>query len=428
MYNYDEVLNYLYSRLPMFTRVGAIAYKKDLANTLALIELLDHPENKFPSIHIAGTNGKGSSSHMLASVFQAQGFKTGLYTSPHLRDFRERIRINGAMIPQQEVIDFTLKMKGAIEQIEPSFFELTVGMAFDHFVRNEVDIAILETGMGGRLDSTNVVLPEIALITNIGFDHMEFLGNTLAEIAGEKAGIIKEGIPAVVAKTQPETTTVFEKKAAEMAAPLSFADQVWKIQSLGKTVNRHRISVQRLDDAPFELELDLLGNYQLQNIAGVLEVMHLLKGSRFACSLDALRKGLTQVQETTGLAGRWQKLSDHPRVFCDTGHNADGIREVLTMLAEEKYKTLHFVLGMVSDKDIGKILELLPKDAVYYFTRADIPRALPAEELQSRAMAFGLQGVCIPVVKDALDAARLAATSDDLVFVGGSTFVVAEVV
>lgn len=412
----------------MFTRVGASAYKKDLDNTIALCAVLDNPERKFKSIHIAGTNGKGSTSHMLASVLQAQGYKTGLYTSPHLRDFRERIRINGAMIPEEVVTAFTHKMEAKILSIEPSFFELTMCMAFDYFARENVDIAVIETGMGGRLDSTNIIMPELCIITNIGYDHMEFLGNDLASIAGEKAGIIKKNTPVIIGKTQPETKTVFKRKAEEMAAPLLFADTLWKCTSDDRKENYQSFLVQRDEEEKQNIRLDLMGSYQANNLPGVLEAIHQLKEKGFPCDPISIEKGLSRVQATTGLMGRWQRLNEIPRVICDTAHNEDGIREVLHMLDQESFERLHFVIGMVGDKDVNKVLSMLPKDVSYYFTQASIPRAMPADELSIKAHAFGLKGEVYPRVEEALDAAKQQAGDKDLIFVGGSTFVVAEVV
>ncbi|MHB1278392.1 MAG: bifunctional folylpolyglutamate synthase/dihydrofolate synthase, partial [Bacteroidia bacterium] len=406
----------------------ASAYKADLNNTVALCAALENPERKFKSIHIAGTNGKGSSSHMLASVLQAQGYKTGLYTSPHLRDFRERIRINGVMIPEEEVIRFTHTMEEAILRIEPSFFELTMAMAFTYFAEEKTDIAVIETGMGGRLDSTNILLPELCLITNIGYDHMEFLGNDLASIAAEKAGIIKKNTPVVIGKTQPETQAVFEKKAGEMEAPLLFADTLWTCRLMGKDEHFQSFSVQRNADEHLNLKLDLMGKYQVANLPGVLEALYQLNSKGFPCDEESIIKGLSHVQSATGLMGRWQQLSEKPRVICDTGHNEDGIREVVRMLEEENFENLHVVIGMVSDKEVGKVLTMLPKDATYYFTRAAIPRALPASELQEKAALYDLKGEVYERVADALNAAKQAASERDLIFVGGSTFVVAEVV
>ncbi|MBI1220989.1 MAG: bifunctional folylpolyglutamate synthase/dihydrofolate synthase [Bacteroidetes bacterium] len=411
----------------MFTRVGAIAFKKDLTNTLALCDFLDQPHHKFKSIHVAGTNGKGSSSHMLAAVLLAAGYKTGLYTSPHLRDFRERIRVNGEMISESEVIGFTSRMEEKIEEIQPSFFELGVAMAFDHFARHQVDIAVIETGMGGRLDSTNVITPLVSLITNIGYDHMEFLGNELAAIAGEKAGIIKEKVPVVIGTSQQETSGVFSDKAQQMHAPLFFADQTIEMEFLERNNYYQKFRVTQHDKS-YDLSTDLLGSYQRYNIPGVLMTLQLIEDKGFSVNQTNIQKGLMQVKESTGLMGRWQWLSENPRVVCDTGHNEDGIREVLGMLEMEDYKKLHFILGMVGDKDVEKVLKMFPKAAKYYFTQAKIPRAMPAQLLAQKAAAVGLQGIIIPDVPSALRAAKESADKNDLIFLGGSTFVVAEVV
>lgn len=429
MPSYSETLDYLFSRLPMFTRVGASAFKKDLSNTLALCKILDNPERKFKSIHVAGTNGKGSSSHMLAAILQAHGYKTGLYTSPHLRDFRERIRIDGEMISEEAVIAFTESMKTAIGEIAPSFFELSVAMAFQHFAENKVDIAVIETGMGGRLDSTNVVQPELSLITNIGMDHMEFLGNDLASIAGEKAGIIKANTPAVISKTQKETSPVFSEKAKSLSSPLYFADQLWQIERLNRDESFQYFRVKRQDQEQFELALDLLGSYQTGNIPGVLESIYQLNQSpSWHISQASILLGLGQVKSSTGLMGRWQTLSNSPRIICDTGHNEDGIKEVIAMLNNESFDQLHVVIGMVNDKEVDKVLQLFPKNAIYYFTQAAIPRAMPVNDLFAKAQKHRLHGTSYTKVSDALDAAKSASGNSDLIFVGGSTFVVAEVV
>lgn len=428
MPTYSETLDFLFSRLPMFTQVGASAYKKDLSNTIALCKILDNPERKFKSIHIAGTNGKGSSSHMLAAILQAQGYKTGLYTSPHLRDFRERIRINGEMISEEAVIAFTETMKTAMTDLVPSFFEMTVAMAFDYFVKNEVDIAVIETGMGGRLDSTNVIEPELSLITNIGLDHMEFLGNDLASIAGEKAGIIKSKIPAVIGKTQPETVSIFTKKANQLEAPIAFADQLWKIDFKARDESFQYFEAQRLEEKSFALKLDLLGSYQAANLPGVLEAIRQLNEAGRAISDQSILNGLESVKSSTGLMGRWQILSTHPRIICDTGHNEDGIKEVIGMLANERYEHLHVVIGMVGDKEVDKVLQLFPTDATYYFTQAAIPRAMPVDTLYEKAQVYRLHGNTYYQVSKALEAAKNAVGKNDLIFVGGSTFVVAEVV
>jgi len=493
--NYQETLDYLYAHLPMFTRVGASAITKDLANTVELCRRLQNPELKFRSVHVAGTNGKGSTSHMLAAILQTAGYKTGLYTSPHLKDFRERIRVNGEMMPKSEVIRFVKEQKKTIEEIEPSFFEVTVAMAFDHFACNQVDIAVIEVGLGGRLDSTNVITPILSIITNIGYDHTNLLGNTLSEIAFEKAGIIKPGIPVVIGEKQAEVEEVFIRKAKESGAELYFASEEWEMEEFGdrsqKTEVRRQKSgvgsrkseagrqktevgrgetedgsvkseVQTQDSGlktqnsglwtmdyglwsgeqeflnirirsllhsfnhSIILQLDLTGIYQLKNLITVLSSVEQLRKLGLTITDKHIQTALKQVQKLTGLSGRWQTLSKNPLVICDTGHNQDGINEVLKNIEITPHKKLHIVIGMLKDKDIHKILALLPKDAVYYFCNPDLQRAKPANELLNEAQAFGLHGKSYSTVKDALQAARSNAKAKDLVFVGGSTFVVAE--
>ncbi|MVN21120.1 bifunctional folylpolyglutamate synthase/dihydrofolate synthase [Mucilaginibacter arboris] len=433
---YQQTLEYLYQQLPMFTRVGASAFKKDLTNTLLLCEKLGNPQHQFKSIHVGGTNGKGSTSHMLAAVLQMAGYKTGLYTSPHLKDFRERIRINGEMIPEQEVIDFTESQQENIAAIEPSFFEMTVAMAFDYFARKKVDVAVIEVGLGGRLDSTNVITPLLSIITNIGWDHMNLLGNTLPEIAAEKAGIIKPNVPVVIGEYQQEVAEVFTEKAKQENAPLRFASEEWVTQKTeSKTSTDPFIEVQAqttVADSTFNLQpltfnLDLTGSYQLKNLKTVLSAIDGLRRQEFIITDDAVFTALKKVKELTGLMGRWQTLSHQPLIICDTGHNPEGIAEVLKNIAATPHQQLHFVLGMVADKDISKILALLPKDATYYFCKPDMPRGLPAEILKEQAKSFHLSGNNFSSVKEALAAAKVQAQANDLIFVGGSTFVVVEV-
>lgn len=406
MSRYEETINWLFQQLPMFQRIGKAAYKADLSNTLALMEALEHPEQAFKSIHVAGTNGKGSSSHMLAAIFQKAGYKTGLYTSPHLVDFRERIRINGEMIPEASVVDFVDENKAGFEKLGLSFFEMTVGLAFDYFRKEKVDIAIVEVGMGGRLDSTNVLNPELSLITHIGFDHMQYLGDTLAKIAGEKAGIIKENTPVVISERQAECDAVFMAKAKELSAPIHFASD--------------EVSTTRL-----YVDLDLRGDYQDHNLRGVL------------CSLDRLEEMGWQLKETatqalqnvsglTGLRGRWEIMREQPLTICDTGHNITGVRAIMDQLKKHSYRQLHIVWGMVADKQLKEILRAMPQSAFYYFTQASIPRALDAEELKREALKFGLAGKSYPTVAEAVSAAESQVLNDDLLFIGGSTFVVAD--
>ena len=426
--NYPETLEYLYAKLPMYHRIGAAAYKADLKNTIALCDALHHPEKKFRSIHIAGTNGKGSSSHMLAAILQTAGYKTGLYTSPHLKDFRERIRINGKMIPQDNVISFVEAHKNQFEKIDLSFFEWTVGLCFEHFANEKVDIAVIETGLGGRLDSTNVITPEISLITNISFDHKNLLGDTLQKIAIEKAGIIKKNIPVVIGEEEDATKNIFMEFAKANEAPIYFPSAFYQVTNVSSDKKYLSINVSNGDISFPRLQLDLTGEYQLKNIIGVLEVVHRLQQAGWKIEQQHIYSALKNVKQLTGLMGRWQRISESPLTICDVGHNVAGIKEVLNQLKHTPYEHLHFVIGMVNDKDIDDVLDLLPRDATYYFCKANIPRALNAEELKSKAKNFNLKGEAYPSVAAAFNAAKSSAKKDDLVFVGGSTFVVGEVV
>ena len=428
--NYQQTLDYLYTQLPMFQRIGSAAYKANLDNTIALCDLLNNPEKKFKSIHIAGTNGKGSTSHFIASILQSAGLKVGLYTSPHLKDFRERIKINGEMIPEQDVVDFVEKCKPHFEIIQPSFFEMTVGLAFNYFASQNVDFAVIEVGLGGRLDSTNVIAPICSVITNISFDHSAILGNTLEKIAGEKAGIIKPKTPVIIGETQNEIKTVFVEKAKQSKASIIFADEKWKVS------NVHPIQLEKpylsMDvsgkNQAIHLESELLGLYQQKNIPAVLSVIELLNEKGFTISKKNVAEGIKNVVTQTGLLGRWQILSTDPLVVADTAHNEAGIKQLLLQIKQTPHKRLHFVLGMVNDKDITTILELLPKNASYYYCKANIQRALNAEELAIQAEKMGLKGKIFSSVPEALKFAKSAAKSVDLVLVGGSTFTVAEVV
>jgi dihydrofolate synthase / folylpolyglutamate synthase len=426
--DYPEVIKYLYEQLPMFQRIGASAFKKDLHNTIALCEALGNPHKKFKSIHVGGTNGKGSSSHMLAACFQSAGYKTGLYTSPHLKEFTERIKINGIEIPQDGVVEFVIKNKLLIEQVKPSFFEMTVAMAFDHFAKNNVDIAIIEVGLGGRLDSTNIIEPLVSLITNISFDHQSLLGNTLQEIAFEKAGIIKPNTPVVISQVQNEVKDVFIKKAAEVNAPITFAGEELHAYKKDLVTDKLIADVLRHGHLAYELlEFGLSGEYQLKNIAGVLTTLEIVNQSGFSISEDALRNGVAHVGELTGLKGRWQKLGENPLIICDTAHNEDGIQEVLKQIKNTPHKDLFIVFGTVNDKDISKILAHLPVHGAYFFCEANIPRALKAEELFKYAKDFHLNGEVIKDVNEAIAKAKSIAKEEDLIFVGGSNFVVAEI-
>ena len=435
--DYAETLQYLYTQLPMFTRVGSSAYKEDLTNTIELCKRLDNPQDKFKTIHIGGTNGKGSTSHMLAAVLQTAGYKTGLYTSPHLRDFRERIRINGEMISEQQVIDFVANHQKDFEAISPSFFEMTVGLAFDIFAKEKVDIAVIEVGLGGRLDSTNIITPLLSVITNIGWDHMNILGDTLQLIAGEKAGIIKHGVPVIIGEYQPDIANIFLQKAAKEEADISFASDDFEVElkvasEKFKVKSRDLIDLQIQSNnsqlTTYNLQLDLTGSYQLKNIKTVLSAVEQLREQGFVITDEHLQIALRQVKTLTGLHGRWEVLNTDPLTICDTGHNPEGIQEVLKNIAATPYQHLHFVIGMVNDKDISKVLSMLPTDATYYFCKPDIPRGLEAESLKHQAESFGLLGEIYPNVKAAYQSAQKNAQKGDLVFVGGSTFVVAEVV
>ena len=423
---YAEALDYLYRNLPMFQRVGVSAYKKDLTNTIELCRLLGDPQNKFKCIHVAGTNGKGSSSHMLASIFQASGYKTGLYTSPHLKEFTERIKIDGSEISHAFVVDFINRIIPAIESIHPSFFEITVAMAFEYFSLVGVDVAVIEVGLGGRLDSTNVITPELSLITNIGWDHKDILGDTLQQIAYEKAGIIKPLVPVVISERKEQIDEVFIKQAAEMNAPITFAcDHIEVVQRLkgGKTFYDARSKGQFIIK---DLLIPLQGYYQQKNLTGVLQAVGILMSKGWHITPSSLSDGLMNVVSKTGLKGRWQKLGESPLIICDTGHNIDGLREVVHQIHAQTFEKLHIVFGVVKDKDLDAVLNILPKDAFYYFCEAKIPRALDAALLAEAAATRGLHGVVIQDVNEAVEKAKASASSKDMIFIGGSTFVVAE--
>jgi dihydrofolate synthase/folylpolyglutamate synthase len=427
--NYQQTIDYLFTRLPMFSRIGAAAYKADLHNTITLCASLGDPQNRFKSIHIAGTNGKGSVSHMLAAVLQTAGYKTGLYTSPHLKDFRERIKVNGEMISKNAVVDFTEKIKPLIDEIEPSFFEITVAMAFDYFVKEDIDIAVIETGLGGRLDSTNVVTPEVSIITNIGWDHMNILGDSLEKIAIEKAGIIKPGIPVVIGETIPETKPVFEQIAAERKAPLSFAAE--KRQAVSWHYDHHLLTVEVAEQHKTDHDLytlDLPGIYQRKNLVTVLEACAVLNGKGWRTDHDTVRKAIKQVKKLTGLHGRWETIHTSPLVILDVAHNVDGMRQLIQQVEITDHHELHLVIGMVKDKQVEEVLQLLPRQAHYYFTKAQIPRALPEQELAKRAAEAGLEGNTYPDVNTAIKAAREKANERDMIIVCGSVFLVGEVV
>lgn len=431
MNNYQEVLDFLYGQLPMFQRTGPAAYKDNLDNTIRLDEMFGFPHRSFKTIHVAGTNGKGSVSHMLASVLQEAGYKTGLYTSPHLKDFRERIRINGEMISKEAVIEFTNSYldKNEMEMLEPSFFELTVTMAFDYFRSMKVDVAVIEVGLGGRLDSTNIITPEVSVITNISFDHTGLLGNTLPKIAAEKAGIIKKDVPVVVGESSLETNSVFKHFAEKMNTSLEFADQEYQADYSMLTISgKQSLNIRSAEKMAYpDLQLDLLGIYQRQNIPTVLKTIDLLNKKGWNLTEDVIRPGLSNTIRNTGLMGRWQIIGHNPLTICDTGHNQAGIQFVVKQINQIAWKELHIIIGMVNDKDHNEILALLPGNAHYYFTKAAIPRATQPEELADKAIKFGLTGACYPTVRQALSAALAQAGENDLIFIGGSTFVVAEI-
>jgi len=424
--NYQDALDYMYTHLPMFQRIGSAAYKANLDNTWAICNLLNNPQNSFKSIHIAGTNGKGSTSHMLAAAFQEAGYKTGLYTSPHLKDYRERIKINGKKISKPYVAEFIEKYKINFNQIQPSFFEMTVGLAFQYFAAKKVDIAIIETGLGGRLDSTNVIEPILSVITNISMDHMSLLGNTLDAIAIEKAGIIKTKTPIVIGETQKAIKSVFTTKAKQNKAQIYFADQYFKV--VPHTINGF-VTVKHDDKILYKkINPQLKGIYQYKNIATVLKAIEIANTKGFHISKSQIKSSIEKVVDTTGLLGRWQLLQQKPSCIADSGHNEAGIKMVLQQIRNTPHQQLHFVLGMVNDKEITKILSMLPKEAIYYFCKANIPRGLEAKELAQIATQFNLKGKTYKSVKAAYIAAKRQAAKNDLVFVGGSTFIVAEVV
>lgn len=403
--NYQETINWLFNQLPMYQLQGASAYKKDLTNTHLLIDHLDNPQKKLKCIHVAGTNGKGSTSHMLASILQEAGYKVGLYTSPHLKDFRERIKINGFEISENFVCDFVNKHKAFFEANDMSFFEMTVGLAFDYFAKEKVDIAIIEVGMGGRLDATNIITPLVSVITNIGMDHTQFLGNTLEAIAFEKAGIIKPGVPVVIGEYTPETKAVFLAKATECHSDIYFASDL-------------------VTETYFS---DLIGDYQLHNKKTVLQTIAVLNAQKeFKIFHEDIKSGLLQVVKNTGLQGRWQQLGELPKIVCDTAHNKNGLEIVMNQIKKEKFEKLHIVLGVVNDKDLDEVLPLFPTNAIYYFCKPNIPRGLDAKTLQEEAQKHGLNGYVYNSVSEAYASSKNNATKDDFIFIGGSTFVVAE--
>ena len=426
--NYQQTIEYLFSRLPMFSRIGAAAFKKDLTNTIALCKSLDDPHKKFKSIHVAGTNGKGSVSHMLAAILQTAGYKVGLYTSPHLKDFRERIKVNGDEINEEYVIEFTGLMKPLIEEIEPSFFEITVAMAFDYFNKEKVDIAVIEVGLGGRFDSTNIITPELSVITNIGWDHMNILGDSLEKIAFEKAGIIKQIVPVVIGEYLPETRFVFEKTAVEKNAAIHYAKETRNV--LSWTWMDHELIVEVAEKGKTDhkkYHLDLPGIYQSKNLLTVLAACTVLKQLHYDLDESHIRNGLQKTKKLTGLHGRWETIHEHPAIVLDVGHNEDGIKQITQQLELTTYHELHIIIGLVRDKEVEKVLALLPHSARYYFTQAQIPRALPAAILRSKAAEHNLDGEVYEEVNIAMRAAKAKAHKDDLILICGSVFLVGEV-
>jgi dihydrofolate synthase / folylpolyglutamate synthase len=432
--NYSTTIEYLYNRLPVFQNQGASALKNGLDGIIKLCNYLGNPQEKFKCIHVAGTNGKGSTSHMLASILQESGYKTGLYTSPHLLDFRERIRINGKVISKKAVLDFVAENKAFIEANSFSFFEVTVAIAFKYFADNQVDIAVIEVGLGGRLDSTNIINPILSIIINISDDHKQILGETLPEIASEKAGIIKKNVPVVVSTTQSEIDKIFKEKADSVGAKIYFADQNFKVTNTILGENYREIDIQNQEKVIKSYQLDLKGTYQQYNVLGVIQAVELLNSLSFKISENQLKNGLKKVVKNTGLLGRWQKIGENPTIYCDTGHNFAGITEVLKNIQLQKFDKLHIIIGFVKDKDIENILKLLPKiahstgsgQATYYFCNANIPRALPSTDLHALALKNGLIGKSYESVEMAFKSAKKVAQTDDFIFVGGSTFVVAD--
>lgn len=427
--NYQETIQWLFSQLPMFQRVGSQAFKKDLGNITALCAHLGQPQNQFKSVHLAGTNGKGSTAHILSAILQTAGYKVGLYTSPHYRDFRERIKINGSYISEQAVVNFVDNNKTAFQEIKPSFFEMTVAMAFDYFHKEKVDIALIETGLGGRLDSTNVITPLLSIITNIGMDHEAMLGNTLPLIAGEKAGIIKSNVPVIIGESHPETAPVFIKKAKEENAAITFVDEVVQATLIERNYKKslYSITSQSYNLDFRELFFDLTGTYQIHNLKTALLATSFLAKENFTIKPVHIRTACADVQNISKLLGRWQVLSESPLTICDSGHNGHGLQYTVNALEELNKEQIHFVFGTVNDKDLSMVFPLLPKNAIYYFCKANIPRGLDATALQQSAKEQGLNGRAYASVQAAFEAAKVQAGANDCVFVGGSIFVVGEV-
>jgi len=424
--NYQQTINYLFEQLPMYQRVGKSAYKNNLDTTIALDEYFGSPHKKFKTIHIAGTNGKGSVSHIIASVLQEAGYKVGLHTSPHYKDFRERIKINGQLAKEQFIINFVENHKNILIELKPSFFEITVAMAFEYFAQNEVDIAIIEVGMGGRLDSTNIIEPELSVITNISLDHTQFLGNTIEKIASEKAGIIKHKTPVVLGTTNETVVKIVNEIAKSKNADLHIAPNIFKAE---KNIfeNKNIINISK-NNEPYlsKINFELQGDYQLENIQTVMQIVDIIKNN-YKINTENIYNGLSKISENTNIMGRWQILCENPLIVCDSGHNIAGITYILNQIEKIKYEKLHFVFGMVNDKSIDTILKLLPTQAQYYFTQANIPRALNCNDLQQQAKQYNLQGDSYKTVVEAYKTSKQNANKTDFIFVGGSIFVVAEV-
>ncbi|MCX6300068.1 MAG: bifunctional folylpolyglutamate synthase/dihydrofolate synthase [Bacteroidetes bacterium] len=426
--NYQETLDYLFAALPMFSKLGESAYKKDLTNTILLCDAIGNPQQKFKTIHVAGTNGKGSTSHMLAAILQTAGYKTGLYTSPHLKDFRERIKINGQVCEEDFVVDFTSRIQPLIKTIEPSFFEITVAMAFDYFAKHSVDIAIIEVGLGGRLDSTNIIVPELSIITNIGWDHMNLLGNSLELIAAEKAGIIKQNIPVVIGETIPESKPIFEAKALELNAPIHWASEQRWVSDFENIGHLLQVTIaENSTDQRHQYQLDLPGYYQTKNLLTVLSAVAVLQELGWKIDYPTIQKALAVSKKINGLHGRWEIVQEHPLLVLDVGHNEDGIKQIVAQLELVAKAQVHIIIGMVKDKEIDKVLNLLPKNAQYYFTKAQIPRALDQHILLEKAAAYNLHGTSYDDVNIAIQSAKDHAKKDDLILVCGSVFVIGEV-
>lgn len=427
MNTYQETLQYLYERLPVFHRVGAVAMKSGLHNIITLCEALGNPHTQFKSIHVAGTNGKGSTSHFLSAVLQSAGYKVGLHTSPHLKSYTERFKINGQPAPESEIVSFVTNHRALIEQIEPSFFEISVALAFDYFARERVDVAVIEVGLGGRLDSTNIITPVLSVITNISFDHTDLLGDTLAKIAFEKAGIIKPGVPVVISETQTETEPVFRQKALETQSRIVFADQHYEVLRSTLEAGKRFVEVKSIKSVIQTYQIDLLGIYQAKNVLGVLQSVEILRQIGYSISDEALMDGLANAARLSQLKGRWQVLQQNPLIVADVAHNYGGLSETITQIRSYEFNRLHVVMGFVKDKDISGVLQLFPREATYYFCAADIPRSLPVADLAALARSIGLNGKEYASVNDALSAAKKQAENDDFIYIGGSTFVVAEI-